>query len=129
MEEQKKLSSSMEDYLKEICILEQEHKAVRVTDVASTLGISKASVNKAINGLKELGMIQHEHYGTIQLTEEGRDTAKAIIENYKVCYKFLNDILGVPSETAREEAHRMEHILSKGTRKKLKKFTKKQKKS
>lgn len=119
------LSVSLEDYLKEIYILESFGRPVRVTDVALTLGISKASVNKAIHGLKELGYISHEHYGTIGLTPEGRDIARGIAEAYQAAYTFLVNILAVDEESAREEAHQMEHILSKGTCQKLKKFIKK----
>lgn len=66
------LSSSLEDYLREIYVLEQKNKEVRVTDVAQLLGISKPSVNRAMNTLKEQGYIEHEHYGTIRLTNGAR---------------------------------------------------------
>ena len=48
-----KLSSSQEDYLKEIYLMYMRGQEIRVTDIAVTLGISKPSVNKAINSLKE----------------------------------------------------------------------------
>lgn len=51
------LSSSMEDYLREIYVLTQKNDEVRVTDVAQFLGISKPSVNRAMNTLKEQGYI------------------------------------------------------------------------
>lgn len=129
MKETKKLTISMEDYLKEIYLIELENQQIRVTDVAGILGISKASVNKAINALKTMGCISHEHYGPIELTDEGREVAKNIYDNYKVCRKFLTAVLGVPEDQAQQEAHIMEHALSKETRKRLKKFIKKLKKS
>ena len=76
----------------------------------------------------QMGYISHEHYGDIRLTPSGMEVGREITENYKVSRKFLTEILGVSEETADLEAHGMEHILSKGTRKKLKKHMKKIKK-
>lgn len=123
-----KLSSSQEDYLKEIYLMSLKGDEVRVTDIALKLGISKPSVNKAINLLKQMGYISHEHYGSIELTPEGQELGREIAENYKVANKFLVEILGVSEECAAGEAHGMEHVISKGTRKKLKKYMKKLKK-
>ena len=121
------LSSSMEDYLREIYVLTQKKDEVRVTDVAQFLGISKPSVNRAMNTLKEQGYIEHEHYGTIHLTKAGLEAGKNVYDTYKVVYKFLTEMLEIEPADAREEAHLLEHDISKGTRKKLKKFMKKKK--
>lgn len=129
MKEAKKLTPSMEDYLKEIYMLQMQSQEVRVTDIAALLSISKASVNKAVNILKDEGYIIHEHYGPVLLSQKGQEAAKGVCDNYKVCMRFLRDILEVEETQAAQEAHLMEHALSKGTRKKLKKFIKKQKKS
>ena len=50
-EETTRLSASLEDYLKEIYLLNLEGQEVRVTDIARSLGISKPSVNRAMNTL------------------------------------------------------------------------------
>ena len=100
----------------------------RVTDIAVTLGISKPSVNKAINSLKEQGYITHEHYGAIELTEAGLEVGEDIAETYRIANKFLVEVLGVEPDVAEAEAHGMEHIISRGTRKKMKKYMKRQKK-
>ena len=72
-EETTRLSASLEDYLKEIYLLNLEGQEVRVTDIARSLGISKPSVNRAMNTLKELQLLEHEHYGKIILTESGSE--------------------------------------------------------
>lgn len=127
MEEDKRRTTSAEDYLKVIYSIEQEEKEIRVTDIAAILGISKASVNKAMKLMQDEGLVMHEHYGPVTLTEEGRQIGKEVLDNYKVCYKFLTNILEVEEDQAAIEAHKMEHALSKSTRKKLKKYIKKQK--
>ncbi len=118
------LSASLEDYLKEIYVLSLEGREVRVTDLAKCLGLTKPSVNRAVSTLKDQGLLTHEHYGRISLTDEGRKMAKKIYENYRVMCRFLTEILDVDMETADREAHLMEHALSKETRKKLKKHIK-----
>lgn len=123
-----KLSSSQEDYLKEIYLMFMRGQEIRVTDIAATLGISKPSVNKAINSLKEQGYITHEHYGAIELTEAGLEVGEDIAETYRIANKFLVEVLGVEPDVAEIEAHGMEHVISKGTRKKMKKYMKRQKK-
>lgn len=128
MKEKYTLTASQEDYLKQIYILAREHEEVRVTDVAKYLGLSKPSVNRAINTLKEDGFIVHEHYGTVKLTPKGEKAANNIYESYKVIRKFLTEVLEVDEETANLEADLMEHHLSKSTRKKWKKYLKKRKK-
>lgn len=128
MKEKYTLTASQEDYLKQIYILAREHEEVRVTDVAKYLGLSKPSVNRAINTLKEDGFIVHEHYGTVKLTPKGEKAANNIYESYKVIRKFLIDVLEVDEVTANLEADLMEHHLSKSTRKKWKKYLKKRKK-
>lgn len=127
-EEADRLSASLEDYLKEIYLLNQISEEVRVTDIAKELGISKPSVNRAMNTLKEMELLEHEHYGTITLTEAGTAAARNILDTYKVVYKFLTETLGTDENTAAAEAHLIEHAISRGTRKRLKKLTKKAKK-
>ena len=100
-EETTRLSASLEDYLKEIYLLNLEGQEVRITDIARSLGISKPSVNRAMNTLKELELLEHEHYGKITLTDAGRDTAKNILDTNKIVYRFLTEILDVDEQTAR----------------------------
>lgn len=127
MKEKYTLTTSQEDYLKQIYLLGLEQEEVRVTDVAKYLGLSKPSVNRAINTLKEDEFIVHEHYGTLKLTPKGQKAANNIYESYKVIHKFLIEVLEVDTETANLEADLMEHHISKSTKKKWKKFLKKRK--
>ncbi len=118
------LTASLEDYLKEIYVLSLDGQEVRVTDLAKCLGLTKPSVNRAIQALRDQDLLTHERYGRISLTDEGRKAAKRIYDNYKVLFRFLTEVLSVDMQTADREAHLMEHALSKDTRKKLKKHIK-----
>ena len=67
-----KVSMSHEDYLEAIVMLGgTTENSVRSVDIANKLGVSKASVNKAMNSLKEKGFADQPYYGDVTLTEDG----------------------------------------------------------
>lgn len=115
----KAMSPSQEDYLEAILELEQAGKSARVTDIAVQLEVSKASVNKAVGILKEAGMVDHEHYGTIDLTEHGRAKAEQVYLRHRTLKRFLYKVLGVDEDTAEKDACLMEHVISEATMDKL----------
>ena len=117
------LTNSQEEYLKTIYILKNTQKDIRVTDIAKKLDKSKASVNNAINLLKNDGLIDYEPYGQIKLTEKGETEAIKIIEAYDIVKLFLTDILNANKENVDEEAKKIKTILSDDTLNKLAKYT------
>ena len=54
------MTASQEDYLKSIYILILHKNEARVTDIADYLQVSKASVNRALKSLKELGLVDYK---------------------------------------------------------------------
>ena len=110
-----KLSPSNEDYLEAIHQLLQEESHVHSVQVAQRLKVSKPSVNKAVNVLKEAGLVEQEPYGTIWLTAEGKKLAQQVAYRHEMLRAFLTDILGVDPDTAEEDACRMEHAISNET--------------
>lgn len=112
------LGESLEDYLETIMILSEKGK-VRSIDVAKLMGVSKPSVNKAVNNLKDRGLITQETYGDIHLTEEGTSMAQMIFHRHKSIRSFLIEILNVSADTAEKDACRIEHIISEETFEKI----------
>ena len=47
------ISKALEEYLKTMYVLKKQNGNIRVTDIANQMNISKPSVTKAINSLKE----------------------------------------------------------------------------
>ena len=108
-----KVSMSHEDYLEAIIMLGGTvEQPVRSVDVAKQMEVSKASVNKAIGLLKEKGFVDQPYYGDITLTEEGYRYGKAVYKRHRYLTAFLSKSLGIPEETAEEEACLMEHAIS-----------------
>jgi DtxR family Mn-dependent transcriptional regulator len=117
----KMMTQSQEDYLEMVSFLSDEGK-VRVTDIAARLGFSKPSVLTALKLLEEKALIRHERYGSVSLTEKGRELAGEIRERHMLIKEFLCKKLGVSEETAEKDACKMEHVLSEETFEKLKSF-------
>ena len=108
-----------EDYLESIYRIMKEQpeddRSVRSVDVAEQLGVSKASVSKALSSLRQAGMIEQTRYGRVWLTKEGEAYARRVWRSHRVLRAFLSDELGVDDEVADEEACLIEHYLSEDT--------------
>lgn len=108
-----KVSMSHEDYLEAIVMLGGTSiLPVRSVDIAAKLGVSKASVSKAVASLKASGMLNQPFYGDITLTEEGYEYGQAVLERHTMLTKFLVEAIGLDQEDAEEEACQMEHAIS-----------------
>lgn len=116
------VSKALEEYLKTMYILEKQNGKIRVTDIAEKMNCTKASVNKAIHNLKDAGLINYECYGTIELTTEGEDLAKKILEAYDIVYVFLKDVLNLEEENAKQEAEKIKSTISDEAVNKLAKY-------
>ena len=109
----KKMSMSHEDYLEAIVMLGGTTEAsVRSVDIATKLGVSKASVNKAVSALKEQGLAEQPYYGDVTLTEEGYAYGSSVLDRHRMLSLFLSKALGIPEERAEREACLMEHAIS-----------------
>lgn len=117
-----KLTPSIQDYLKALLVLSKSGEPVHSSDVAAIVGVSRASVSKAMDILKDAGYITKEKYGTISLTEQGKQTADMVKKRNELLTTFLTDVLGVTTGMARADACRMEHTISAETAGKLEKY-------
>ena len=116
------ISKSLEHYLKTMYILKKQNGNIRVTDVAKKMNCTKPSVNKAIHNLKDNNLLNYESYGAIELTEEGENLAKKILEAYDIVYLFLKEVLGLDSEKAEVEAEKIKLAITDETINKLAKY-------
>ena len=120
------ISSSLEEYLRNMYILNKKQGSIRVTDVANNMNCSKPSVNKALKNLKEKNLVTYEAYGEISLTPEGEEYAKKIIESYDIVFVFLKDVLGLNENLAESEAEKLKSDMSDVTINKLVKYVHKE---
>ena len=116
------LSSNMEDYIETISRLSIENKVVRVKDIAKKLFIKMPSVTAALNRLREMGLIEYEKYGFIELTEKGRKISAQIYNKHMQLSDFFHNVLQLDPDTAEQEACKVEHTLMPETCVQLHKF-------
>jgi DtxR family Mn-dependent transcriptional regulator len=119
----KLLTDSNEDYLEAIYILNLKNGKVRSVDISKHLNVSKPGVNKAMNVLKENGLIDKDYYGDIYLTSKGESIAKKIYEKHTTIKEFLIT-LGIDEETAEIDCCKIEHVISERTFLAIKEFIK-----
>jgi len=113
------LTESLEDYLEAIYQLQRENESVRVKEIADYVGVKMPSVSSALRVLKERDLVEHEAYGEVSLTPEGRETAEFLCRRHFALATFLRDILGLDPEQAEREACGIEHALSAETLRRL----------
>ena len=116
------VSKALEEYLKTMYVLKIQNKEIRVTDIANQMNLSKPSVNKAINNLKENGLVYYEAYGKIELTKQGTDLAKKILEAYDISYVFFKDVIGLDEEASKREAEKLKLTMEDNTINNLAKY-------
>lgn len=108
------LQESGEMYLEAILVLSQRGKPVRSIDVGEYLGYTKPSVSRAMSLLRGGGYVEMDRNNYLTLTEAGKEVAERIYERHRVLAKLFT-ALGVSSETAVEDACRIEHVISDET--------------
>lgn len=113
------LTSSMEDYLEAVLVLQQKHGYIRCVDVAGYLGVTKPSVSRAVKELSKKKCLLKKDDGTLPLTEQGRQIAQQIYEKHQFFTKQLIEA-GVPRDIAVQDACRLEHVISETSFNKLK---------
>lgn len=104
-------NESAENYLETILILSKKKPVVRGVDIAEELGFKKPSVSVAMKNLREKHHIVVSKEGFITLTDSGREIAEMIYERHQLLSAGLI-YLGVDEKTAREDACRIEHVIS-----------------
>ena len=117
------INESAENYLETILVLSRRLPVVRSIDVAVELGFKKSSVSVAMKNLRENGHITVTDAGYIYLSESGKEIADMIYERHNFLSKWLIT-LGVDTETAMEDACRIEHVISKKSFEAIKSHTK-----
>lgn len=123
---EKKISSSLEDYLETIYEIFTEKQGVRAIDISKRLNVGRSSVTEALKLLAQKKLVNYARYGVLSLTKEGEIEAKKVIEKHKVLYCFFKNILNLSESDSQENACRVEHVLSKSAFEAMSKFMKTQ---
>ena len=65
-----------------------------------------------VRKLVEVGLVEHEPYRGVRLTEQGRRVALEVMRHHRLLELFLAEELGMPWDRVHAEAEVLEHVLS-----------------
>jgi len=97
-----------DDYLAAIYRLSEAGLEVRLTDVASELGVRASTAARVLSRLERKGYVARKG-ATYHLTERGLRTALEVLKRHRVIERFLADVLGADLNEVHALAHELEH--------------------
>ncbi|MGH2873365.1 MAG: metal-dependent transcriptional regulator [Solirubrobacteraceae bacterium] len=111
--ETESISSHVQDYAKAVYALEaRKGAAVSTNELAERLGVTAGSVSGMVHKLSELGLVEHEPYHGVRLTDQGRRVALEVLRHHRLLELFLAEELGMPWDQVHTEAEVLEHVIS-----------------
>ncbi|MDT5044954.1 MAG: DtxR family transcriptional regulator, Mn-dependent transcriptional regulator [Mycobacterium sp.] len=112
-EEPAGLTAIAQDYLKVIWNAQEwSLEKVSTKMLAEKIGVSASTASESIRKLAEQGLVDHEKYGAVTLTESGRRAALAMVRRHRLIEAFLVKELGYSWDEVHDEAEVLEHAVS-----------------
>ncbi len=110
----RRLSDTVEDYLKVIYDLSVEDQRVGTGKIAAILGVSPASVTDMFQRLagEDPPLLNYIKHQGVALTEQGRKAALETIRHHRLLELFLHEVLNYSWDEVHAEAERLEHVIS-----------------
>lgn len=106
------LVDTTEMYLKAIYELEEEGVPPLRARLVERLEQSKPTVSETVGRLERAGLLFVDAARIIQLTDEGRRQATAVMRKHRLAERLLCDVLGLSWEAVHNEACGWEHVMS-----------------
>lgn len=105
----------MREYLAEIYRLADREGTpdgyISTSALADLLDVSAPAVNRMVIKLRDQGLLQHEPYQGIRLTDAGRREALKQLRRHRIVESFLTNVMGFGWHQVHEEADRMSPTL------------------
>ena len=107
------LPERTQEYLKVIWdISEYGGQTALPGEIARRVGQKSSTVSEAIKRLASQGLVTHEPYSGITLTEQGNAMAVQMVRRHRVLETFLVRALGYTWDEVHEDADLLEHAVS-----------------
>jgi len=105
------VSSQAEEYLEAIYRLEKKMGFAKTMELARQLKVVPGSVTNTVEGLERRGLVIHEPYKGVKLTEEGRKLALSVLRRHRLAERLLTNILHLDWSEVHEAACKLEHAI------------------
>ena len=110
--EETTVSSEAEEYLEAIYRLEKKTGFARTMELARQLKVVPGSVTNTIEGLERRGLVIHEPYRGVKLTEKGRKLALDVLRRHRLAERLLTDVLRLDWSEVHDAACKLEHAIA-----------------
>jgi len=115
------VSSEAEEYLEAIYRLEEKKGFARTMELARQLKVVPGSVTNTIESLERRGLVTHEPYKGVRLTEKGRKLALDVLRRHRLAERLLTELLRLDWSRVHDAACRLEHAFARDVIKPLEK--------
>lgn len=112
IEQEQRLSTAIENYLKTIYTLQQQETQVSTNQLAERLNVKPASVSGMLRRLGELQFVRHTPYRGVELTPAGEKIALEVLRHHRLIELYLVEALGYTWDEVHAEAEELEHVIS-----------------
>jgi DtxR family Mn-dependent transcriptional regulator len=106
------VSNQAEEYLEAIYRLESKIGSARTMDLSRQLGVVPGSITNTIENLEKKGLVTHEPYRGVKLTDSGRKIASLILRRHRLAERLLTDFLHLDWSEVHDPACKLEHALT-----------------
>ena len=113
------LIDTTEMYLRTIFELEEEGIVPLRARIAERLHQSGPTVSQTVARMERDGLLTVEGDRHLQLSDEGRELATAVMRKHRLAECLLVDVIGLDYADVHEEACRWEHVMSEAVERKL----------
>ncbi len=106
-------SPAVDDYLKTIYAhTEWQDAPITPSVLAGNLGVAPSSVTEMVKKLASLGLVVHEPYRAVRLTEAGERRALEMTRRHRLIETWLVRQFGYTWDEVHDEAEILEHAIS-----------------
>jgi len=103
----------VEDYLKAVYAhTEWQPQPITSGALAARLGLAASTVTEMVKKLVAQGLVRHEPYGAIELTDAGRALALRMVRRHRLIETWLVEHVGYTWDEVHDEAEVLEHAMS-----------------
>lgn len=115
----KDLVDTTEMYLRTVLELEEEGITPMRARIAERLHHSGPTVSQTVSRMEQAGLLTLTDDRLLELTEQGRLSAGRVMRKHRLAECLLVDVIGLPWETAHDEACRWEHVIGEPVERRL----------
>ena len=106
-------STVAQDYLKAVwAACEWGGAGASITGLARRMGVAASTASENVARLVEAGLLEHEPYRAVTLSEEGDRRARRMMRRHRLLETYLVEVLGFEWDEVHAEAEVLEHACS-----------------